>query len=115
MATVVYVQYRSFEVGNEASGYVLNFGSYSGNAGDSFIPHSNGMKFSTKDKDQDTCDSSCAQTCNSGWWYGDCHHSNLNGIYHKGVHQSFADGINWFKWRGFYYSLKFTEMKVRPK
>ena len=75
-----YAQYRTFEVGNEASGYVLNVGSYSGNAGDSFIPHSNGMKFSTKDKDQDTWDTSCAQTFNGGWWYGDCHRSNHKGF-----------------------------------
>ena len=110
-----YAQYKTFEVGNEASGYVLNVGSYSGDAGDSFIPQSNGMKFSTKDKDQDTWDTSCAQTFNGGWWFGDCHHSNLNGMYHKGVHKSFADGVNWRAWRGFKYSLKFTEMKVRPK
>ena len=110
-----YAQYKTFEVGNEASGYVLNVGSYSGNASDSFIPSSNGMKFSTKDKDQDTWDSSCAQTYNGGWWYGACHDSNLNGIYHEGVHKSYADGINWEGWRGHNYSLKFTEMKVRPK
>ena len=111
-----YAQYGTFEVGNEASGYVLNVGSYSGNAGDSFIQHSNGMKFSTKDKDQDTWDdTSCAQTYNGAWWYGRCHNSNLNGLYHEGVHTSLADGVNWYRWRGHYYSLKFTEMKVRPK
>ena len=48
-----YAQYERFEVGNEASGYVLNVGSYSGNATDSFSYHS-AMKFSTRDKDQDT-------------------------------------------------------------
>ena len=109
-----YAQYKTFEVGNEASGYVLNFGSYSGDAGDSFIPFSNGMKFSTRDKDQDLSRSSCAKAYKGGWWYSVCHSSNLNGMYHKGVHKSYADGINWSAWKGNYYSLKFTEMKVRP-
>ena len=111
-----YAQYKTFKVGNEASGYVLNFGSYSGDAGDSFILYPGGMKmkFSTRDKDQDTWSSSCAQAYKGSWWYSACHSSNLNGMYHKGVHKSYADGINWSAWKGNYYSLKFTEMKVRP-
>ena len=110
-----YAQYGTFEVGNEASGYVLNVGSYSGNAGDSFIPRSNGMKFSTKDKDQDTWGTNCAVSFKGAWWYSSCHYSNLNGLYHKGVHEPFANGVNWHTWKGYHYSLKFTEMKVRPR
>ena len=40
--------------------------------------------------------------------------SNLNGLYRRGRHSSYADGVNWSRWKGFYYSLKRTEMKVRP-
>ncbi|XP_065839526.1 microfibril-associated glycoprotein 4-like [Oscarella lobularis] len=109
-----YAEYRTFEVGNEASGYVLDVVSYSGNAGDSFSQQ-RGMKFSTRDKDQDTWGKSCSFEYKGAWWYTSCHNSNLNGFYYKGVHKTPADGINWSSWKGYYYSLKFTEMKVRPK
>ena len=42
----------------------------------------------------------------------DCHDSNLNGFYH-GTRASYADGVVWRAWRGYSYSLKFTEMKLR--
>ena len=73
------------------------------------------MKFSTKDRDNDL-DSSrfCAQRFKGAWWYEGCHHSNLNGLYLRGRHTSHGDGVNWLQWRGHYYSLQKTEMKIRP-
>lgn len=47
------------------------------------------------------------------WWYSDCHSSNLNGLYLGGPHKSYADGVNWKAWRGYNYSYKVSEMKVR--
>ena len=109
-----YAEYKTFEVENEATGYALKVLSYSGDAGDSFSNLS-GMKFSTKDKDQDTWSGNCAETFKGAWWYSYCHSSNLNGFYYEGAHKSYADGVNWYTWKGNHYSLKFTEMKVRPK
>jgi len=41
-----------------------------------------GRNFSTPDEDNDDSPRSCAVTYEGGgWWYGQCHHSNLNGRY----------------------------------
>lgn len=86
------------------------FGDGSGN------DHSNGEKFSTKDRDQDTHSSgSCAISFEGAWWYSACHQSNLNGRYLNGPHSSFANGVNWKPWKGHEYSLKGSEMKIRKK
>ena len=112
--------HTSFSVGDSASKYILTVSGYSGTAGDSLDidnyghPGHNGYRFSTKDQDNDSYSGgSCSQLYKGGWWYSACHRSNLNGLYHGGSHSSFADGVNWWTWKGYYYSLKFTEMKLR--
>ena len=114
-----YAKYTSFSVGDSASKYILTVSGYSGTAGDSFnidryrhLGH-NGYQFSTRDQDNDVHGSSCAQRYKGAWWYSYCHNSNLNGLYHGGPHSSSADGVNWSTWKGYHYSLKFTEMKLR--
>ena len=108
-----YAQYTNFSVGDSASKYILTVSGYSGTAGDS-LAYQNRQKFSTRDQDNDALSGdNCAQRFKGGWWYNACHHSNLNGLYHGGPHSSYADGVNWYAWKGHYYSLKFTEMKVR--
>jgi len=82
--------------------------------GDSLKYH-RGYKFSTRDQDNDVFSSqSCSVKFKGAWWYRSCHHSNLNGLYLRGNHTSYADGVEWKYWTGVYYSLKFTEMKIRP-
>ena len=80
------------------------------------IFHFSGMGFSTNDQDNDP-DSSRhrSQHFKGAWQYASCHHSNLNGLYLNGSHVSYADGVKWLSFRGHRYSLKRTEMKVRPK
>jgi len=74
-----------------------------------------GHKFSTRDQDNDVWrESSCAVKYKGAWWYRSCHASNLNGAYLRGSHSSYADGVEWGAWTGAYYSLRFTEMKIRP-
>ena len=75
----------------------------------------NKMAFSTKDRDNDQADwGNCATSFKGAWWYYKCHFSNLNGLYHHGQHSSFADGVNWITWKGYRYSVKRAEMKIRP-
>ena len=82
-------------------------------SGDSLGYH-NGFRFSTKDKDMDPYSGNCARLYSGAWWYTKCHISNLNGLYLGGPHSSNADGIEWQRWKGNHYSLKTTQMKIRP-
>ncbi|XP_026544738.1 microfibril-associated glycoprotein 4 [Notechis scutatus] len=97
----------------EEDGYTLHVSGFTdGGAGDSLSYHS-GQKFSTFDRDQDLYVQNCAALSSGAWWFKSCHFSNLNGFYLGGPHLSYANGINWFQWKGFYYSLKRSEMKIR--
>ena len=84
-----------------------------GDAGDS-LNIQRGQRFSTKDRDNDKYPGDCAEKFKGAWWYKACHSSNLNGRYHNGNHSSYADGINWRAWKGFYYSAKQADMKIKP-
>ena len=106
-----HARYSSFSVGDSASRYTLSVSGYSGTAGDSFTGQ-NGFKFSTRDQDNDGSGHNCAQTNKSGWWYAACWSAHLNGVYHGGSYSGY-DGVAWYAWRGYHYSFKFTEMKLR--
>jgi len=115
-----FARYRSFRLGSERDAFrMYHQNLYYGNAGDSMYSH-NGLPFSTFDVDNDNregefSERSCARLYKGGWWYGNCHDANLNGWYLGGAHRSFADGINWYTWTGYNYSLKKTVMKMRPQ
>ncbi|KAM4709763.1 fibrinogen-like protein 1 [Discoglossus pictus] len=120
-----FAQYKSFRVGDEQSSYQIICGEYSGTAGDSltggFNPevkwwaNHNGMRFSTMDRDNDNYEGNCAEEDKAGWWYNRCHSTNLNGLYYKGPYTANTDdGIVWYTWHGWWYSLKYVAMKVRP-
>ncbi|XP_070563076.1 fibrinogen C domain-containing protein 1-like [Ptychodera flava] len=105
--------YEYFRIGDELSHYKLVLGPFTGTAGDSMGGHSK-TPFSTAERDNDQSQGNCASTYKGGWWYTDCHQSNLNGLYLEGEHSSYANGVNWLTFKGHNYSLKFTEMKIRP-
>ncbi|KAG8554495.1 hypothetical protein GDO81_003809 [Engystomops pustulosus] len=107
-----YAKYSSFQILGENENYKLLLGGFKeGDAGDSMAFHGN-MPFSTKDRDS-TVDK-CPSVYKGGWWYNRCHFANLNGLYLGGKHETYGDGINWAKGKDYYYSYKFTEMKIRP-
>ena len=116
-----YAQYSTFSIGDCITEYTLNVGGYSGTAGDALItdkkwPHhiNNGMKFSTKDNDNDNHNSlNCAAHTKGGWWFNACFQSHLNAPFCHGGSVPKWKGIIWYDWKGDSYCLKFTEMKVR--
>ena len=86
---------------------------FSGTAGDSLGYH-RGMAFSTKDRDNDKKSSAnCAAGHKGGWWYNNCHTSNLNGLYLNG--KTSVEGMTWYFWKNAHYSVKRSEMKIRPQ
>ncbi|XP_059495455.1 tenascin-X-like isoform X16 [Stegostoma tigrinum] len=105
-----YATYDNFVVEGPAQRYKLRLGKYSGNAGNSLSYH-HGSNFTTVDADNDEALTNCAVSYRGGWWYKNCHRVNLNGEYgNNRDHQ----GVNWFSWKGFEFSIPFTEMKIRP-
>ncbi|KAM7361500.1 ficolin-1-like [Cochliomyia hominivorax] len=112
-ATRAFAKYDTFAIGNDTELYKLkSLGKYTGTAGDS-LTEQLGMKFTTKDRDNDTHASlNCAERFTGAWWYTACHKSNLNGKYGD---NSFGKGINWFAFRGHNASLKYTKMMIRRR
>ncbi|XP_050319697.1 techylectin-5A-like isoform X1 [Bactrocera neohumeralis] len=110
-------KYDNFAIGNAQDKYeLIALGQYSGTAGDSFT-YQRGSKFTTKDSDNDKSSVNCAVYYKGAWWYNDCSYSNLNGLYLGGEYPQSQEGkgVMWNAWRGFYYSLKYVHMAIRPK
>ncbi|KAG7515701.1 hypothetical protein JOB18_014339 [Solea senegalensis] len=122
-----YAFYENFRISDENDKYRLHYGQYSGKAGDALTGGGgmveqwsaclSGMQFSTSDQDNDRyLQGSCAQENKAGWWFNRCHAANLNGkFYRKGKYKhQYDNGVVWGTWRGVWYSLRHTAMKVRP-
>lgn len=113
----VYAIYKVFKVDQENSNYRVHVSGYIGDAGDSFSYH-NGMMFSSHDKDNDkNIMGGCTEDHRGPWWHKDCHESNLNGEYLPSSkrHSASSKNIIWRTFRGYSYSLKTVEMKIRRK
>jgi hypothetical protein len=103
-----YAKYANFSVGDESDKYRLKLALYSGTGGDSLTYHNNRL-FTSKDQDNDSNSGNCAISYTGAWWYGHCHHSNLNGKY---LGQG-AKGNVWYYFQNAHIALKFSEMKLR--
>ncbi|XP_063058416.1 fibrinogen like 1B [Engraulis encrasicolus] len=119
--------YDRFKISDEKDRYRLSVGGYSGPAGDALSGGSNmveqwsaslgGMQFTTRDEDNDRyTQGNCAEENKGGWWYNRCHAANLNGRYYRGgaYKGDNDDGVVWGSWRGLWYSLRHTTIKIRP-
>ncbi|XP_076211009.1 fibrinogen-like protein 1-like protein [Aptenodytes patagonicus] len=78
-----FADYNLFSLEDESHGYRLRLGTYSGLAGDAMATNSastvhDNMKFSAKDRDQDTYSGNCASSYGGGWWYSACYSVRLN-------------------------------------
>ncbi|XP_076088837.1 fibrinogen-like protein A [Mytilus galloprovincialis] len=105
-----YAEYQYFKVNNEASQYRVTFSGYTGTAGNGFESN-NGMKFTTRDRDNDLHAYHCGLGQQGAWWYSACGKSSLNGIY-KPEGTIAAKTIYWKLWGP--TTLKATEIKIRP-
>ena len=109
-----YGYYYTFSVGDSTTEYTLTVGSFGdGVAGDSLSGRQslNGMKFTTRDNDNDYHFQNCAVLRHGAWWYKSCSESNLNGRYFDYHYENNATGIVWYEFQQ-NYAIQFTEMKT---
>lgn len=111
-----FATWNTFMVDDEAHLYTLTArGFRDGGIGNSLRYHS-GRPFSTFDRDNDAWANNCASYFHGAWWYGACHHSNLNGKYYAapGKHpNNYADGADWLTFRGHFESSQKVQMKFK--
>ena len=109
--TKSFLKYNHFKVGSPLSKYTLSIsGYYNYSLSDPFETDKlNGMKFTTRDQDNDLGPQNCAVINGvnnpGGWWYRDCAAILLNGLYNSPY-------VIWLNNR--WYALTFVEMKIRP-
>ncbi|XP_076387694.1 uncharacterized protein LOC100874931 isoform X2 [Megachile rotundata] len=113
-----YAQYSHFKIYSEGEYYKLEIDGYDGNAGDSLNDPwygSNNSPFSTYNRDNDRSSLNCASMLKGGWWWKSCGRG-LNGLYLNDPQDLTArQGIVWFRWRGWDYTLRRATMMIKPK
>ena len=113
--TKSYLSYNKFSVGPANSQYQLSISGFTGITTDPFNSGHpiNGMKFTTKDRDNDRrSNGNCAVNGHGGndggWWYNSCAHILLNYQYKNT--KSYSLYLN----REFLDLPPFIEMKIKP-
>ena len=104
--TKSYLSYKSFSVGPANSQYQLSISGFTGVTTDPFTTQPlSGVKFTTKDRDNDKYSGGNCATNNGGWWYTSCSHMYINRQY-KHKHSIHLNGA--------WHSLSFFEIKIKP-
>ena len=106
-----YAEYSIFEISNEANGYKLKVDGYSGTAGDSLTFH-NGMKYTTKDRDNDASGQNSAIVYHSAWWHVSGHRANLNGIFPPDNNIHDPKYMSWYYFNNHHGRIIYSEMKI---
>ncbi|KAK3773635.1 hypothetical protein RRG08_002111, partial [Elysia crispata] len=91
-----FAQYKTFNLESEANKYRIQLGDVSGSIDDGSsnagLSYSNGMYFSTFDRDNDSHKAlKCALNLKAGWWYKRCYRSLLNAPLTDGNNQCHND------------------------
>ena len=87
---------------------------YTGTAGNSMAIH-NGMKWTTRDRDNDKAPSeNCAVRWKGAWWHNICHHVNLNGLYPTTATTD-PSYMSWVAIAGSHGNIIYSEMKIKYK
>ncbi|XP_050094108.1 fibrinogen C domain-containing protein 1-like [Anopheles aquasalis] len=110
-STYKYARFDRFEIGSESEQYSLKtLGKYSGTAGDS-LANQKGMKFTTKDRDNDQYHTNCAVDYEGAWWHKGCHQSHLNGRY---LNVNGDTSTSWYYFNTDRRGMSYTRMMIRP-
>ncbi|KAM3842795.1 angiopoietin-related protein 3-like [Diretmus argenteus] len=112
-----FIQY-GFYLDGPGNNYTIHLTQPAGDLPDALTNHT-GMMFSTKDRDNDNHqDSNCAFNYTGGWWFNACGDTNLNGRFMHMRPRGRSErrrGIHWRPSRRASYSLKSTQISIRPK
>ncbi|XP_060656264.1 angiopoietin-related protein 7-like [Drosophila nasuta] len=97
--------YDDFKISDEGNGYVLSLGKFDGTIIKDAMRHSEILKFTTIDRDNDKFgDGNCAVEYKTGWWHNNCYDCNLNAPYERSL---------FFWWVGKKIVLKEVKMLIR--
>jgi len=111
-----YGTWNTFMVDDEAHKFTLTARGFRDKGIGNSLRYHSGRPFSTFDRDNDAWANNCASYFHGAWWYGACHHSNLNGKYYAapGKHpNNYADGADWLTFRGHFESAQKVQMKFK--
>ena len=100
------VKYSHFKIADESDNYRLDVSGFSGSFSNAFV-NSNGVMFSTADRDNDPHDEAhCAALLRGGWWHVSCFDS-LNGLFPR--HGIKIRTMSWG------LEMIYSEIKIRGK
>lgn len=104
---------RIIRVKGEEFHYQISFESTAEEGNRPFVQMHNGMKFSTRDFDNDNWKGGeCANWFRGGWWYDRCTEFNLNGVYY--ADHPFDIGPDRITGPGSSHTAEMVEMRIRP-